>query len=88
MRVSIGLWCASIGRFNASSKQYYLIKRKCSSEFLILLASLMKHLVNITNQYLNSKYLTNFNIWVFISLILLCSNIEENLGSKAKSTKS
>ena len=45
----------------------------------------MGYLVNIANQCLNSKYsFLGFYIMVFINLILLCGDIEENPGPKTK----
>ena len=45
----------------------------------------MGYLVNIANQCLNSKYyFFGFYIMVFINLILLCGDIEENPGPKTK----
>ena len=45
----------------------------------------MGYLVNIANQYLNSKYpFFGFYIMVFINLILLCGDIEENPRPKTK----
>ena len=45
----------------------------------------MVYLVNIANQCLNPKYsFIGFYILVFINLILLCVDIEENLGPKTK----
>ena len=44
----------------------------------------MGYLVNIVNQCLNSKYFFGFYIMVFINLILLCGDIEENSGPKTK----
>ena len=45
----------------------------------------MGYLVNIANQCLNSKYLFfGFYIMVFINLILLCGDIEENPRPKTK----
>ena len=45
----------------------------------------MGYLENIANQCLNSKYsFFDFYIMVFINLILLCADIEENLGPKTK----
>ena len=45
----------------------------------------MGYLVNIANQYLSSKYpFFGFYIMVFINLILLCGDIEENPGPKTK----
>ena len=82
--VSIGLWQASIVRFLASSKSYYESKRKLSRQFFTFYASLMGYLMN-TNQYLSSKYsFYTFNILVFINLILLCGDIEENRKLKTK----
>ena len=48
MGVSIGLWRASIGRFNASSKPYYQGKMKLSPQIFTFYVSLMAYLVNIT----------------------------------------
>ena len=45
----------------------------------------LSYLVNIANQCLNSKYsFFSFYILVFINLILLCWDIEENPGPKTK----
>ena len=46
----------------------------------------MAYLVNIANQCLNSKYFIffGFYIMVFIKLILLCGDIEENPDPKTK----
>ena len=45
----------------------------------------MAYLENITNQCLSLKYsFFGFNILVFINFILLCGDIEENLGPKTK----
>ena len=45
----------------------------------------MGYLVNIANQCINSKYsFLDFYIMIFINLILLCGNIEENPGPKTK----
>ena len=44
----------------------------------------MAYLVNITNQFLSSKYLFDLNISVLINLILLCDQIEKNLGFDVK----
>ena len=85
MGVSIGLWRASIGRFHASYKSYYEGKRKLSRQFFTFYASLMEYLVNIVNQCLNPKHaFFGFYIMVFINLILLCGDIEENPGPKTK----
>ena len=85
MGVSIGLWRASIGRFHASYKSYYEGKRKLSRQFFTFYASLMEYLVNIVNQCLNPKHaFFGFYIMVFINLILLCRDIEENQGPKTK----
>ena len=85
MGVSIGLWRASIGHFHASYKSCYEGKRKLSPQFFTFYASLMVYLVNIANQCLNSKYsFFGFYIMVFINLILLCGDIEENPGPKTK----
>ena len=81
MGVSISLWSASIGHFHASYKSYYEDQRELSPQFFNFYASLMECLVNIANQYRNSKYsFFGFSIMVFINLILLCENIEENPG--------
>ena len=85
MGVSIGLWCASIGRFHASYKSCCEGKRKLSPQFFTFYASLMAYLVNIANQCHNSKYsFFGFCIMVFINLILLFGDIEENPGPKTK----
>ena len=47
----------------------------------------MTYLGNITDQCLNSKYFFGLKILVFINLILLCGDIEENPRPKPKSTK-
>ena len=48
-------------------------------------SSFMGYLVNIANQCINSKYyFLGFCIMIFINLILLCGNIEENPGPKTK----
>ena len=45
----------------------------------------MAYLVNVTNQCLSLKYsFFGFNILVFINLILLCGDIEENPEPKTK----
>ena len=83
--VSVGLWRASIGRFHASYKAYYESKKKLSPQFSTFYASLQEYLVNIANQCLNSKYyFFGFYILVFINFILLCGDIEKNLGPKTK----
>ena len=85
MGVSIGLWRASIGRFHASFKTYSEGKRKLSPQLFTFYVSLMGYLVSIANQCLNSKYyFFGFYIMVFINLILLCGDIEENPGPKTK----
>ena len=85
MGVSIGLWRASIGRFHASLKTYSESKRKLSPQLFTFYVSLMGYLVSIANQCLNSKYyFFGFYIMVFINLILLCGDIEENPGPKTK----
>ena len=85
MEFSIGLWCASIGCFHAFYKSYYEGKRKFWPKFFIFYESLMGYLVNIANQCLNSKYFFfGFYIMVFIKLILLYGDIEENPGTKSK----
>ena len=74
----IGLWGATIARFHASYKSYYESKRKLSPRLFTFYAWLVGYLVNIANQCLNSKYsFFGFYIMVFINLILLCGNIEE-----------
>ena len=74
----IGLWGATIARFHASYKSYYESERKLSPRLFTFYASLVGYLVNIANQCLNSKYsFFGFYIMVFINLILLCGNIEE-----------
>ena len=55
MAVSIGLWRASIVRFYASYKFYYKGEPKLLPEFFTFYASLMEYIVNIANQYFNSK---------------------------------
>ena len=85
--VSIGLWRASIGRFHVSYKSYHERRRKLSPQFFTFYASLMAYLVNIANQCLNSEYFIFFVFYimmVFIKLILLCGDIEENPGPKTK----
>ena len=73
------------GCFHAFSKSYYQGKKKLSPQFFTFYASLMAYLVNITDQCLSSKYyFLGFNILVFINLILLCGDIEENPGPKPK----
>ena len=85
MGVSIGLWHASIGQFQASYKSCYECKRKLSPHFFTFYASLMAYLVNIANQCLNLKYsFFGFYIMAFNNLILLCGVIEENPGPKTK----
>ena len=85
MGISIGLWRASIGHFRPSYKSYYEGKRNLSSQFFTFYASLMAYVVNIANHCLNSKYsFFGFYILVFINLILLCWNIEENPGPKTR----
>ena len=85
MGVTIGLWRARIGRFYASYKSYYEGKRKLSPQFFTFYASLMGYLVSIVNQCLNSKYsVFGFCSMVFINLILLCGDVEENQGPKTK----
>ena len=45
----------------------------------------MAYLVNSANQRLNSKYsFFCFYVFLFINLILLCGNIEENSGPETK----
>ena len=74
----IGLWGATIARFHASCKSYYESERKLSPRLFTFYASLVGYLVNIANQCLNSKYsFFGFYIMVFINLILLRGNIEE-----------
>ena len=84
MGVSIGLWRASIGRFHASLKTYSESKRKLSPQLFTFYVSLMGYLVSIANQCLNSKYFFGFYIMVFINLILLCGDIEQNARPKTK----
>ena len=85
MGVTIGLWCAGIGCFHASYKSYYKGKRNLSPQCFTFYASLIKYLVNNANQCLNSQYsFFGFYILVFINFILLCWDIEENPGPKAK----
>ena len=85
MGISIGLWRASIGRFHASFKTYSEGKRKLSPQLFTFYVSLMGYLVSIANQCLNSKdYFFGLYIMVFINLILLCGDIEENPGPKTK----
>ena len=82
---SIGLWHASIGRFHASSKSYLQGNMKLLPQFFTFYVSLMAYLENVTNQCLSLKYsFFGFNILVFINLILLCGDIEENPGPKTK----
>ena len=45
------------------------------------------YLVNITDHYLNSKYLLRVNILIFINLILLGSDIKESLRPNVKLNK-
>ena len=52
--------------------------------FLTFFASLITYLGNNTNQCLDQKYLFGFNILIFMNLILLCGDIEENPGPKTK----
>ena len=80
----MGLWRASTERFHASYKSYYESKRKISPQIFTFYASLTAYLVNIANQCVNSKYYSfGLYILVFINLILLCGDIEENPGRKA-----
>ena len=88
MGVSIGLWRASIGRFHASLKTYSESKRKLSPQLFTFYVSLMGYLVSIANQCLNSKYFFGFYIMVFINLILLCGDIEQNARPKTKQNDS
>ena len=55
MRISIGLWRRSIGRFQASYESYYEGKRQLSPLLFTFYVSLMAYLVNIANQFVNSK---------------------------------
>ena len=47
----------------------------------------MSYLVNIANQGLHSKYLLALNILIFINLISLFGDIEEQLGPQTKLSK-
>ena len=79
------MFLTSIGRFHASYKSYYEGKSKLSREFSTFYASFMAYLVNIANQCLNSKYsVFSFYSMVFINLILLWGDFEENPGPKTK----
>ena len=85
------LWCASIGRFHASYKSYYEGKRKLLTLFFTFYASLMSYLVNIAcvnsiqiNASIRNILFFGFYIMIFINLILLCGDIEENPGPKTK----
>ena len=85
MGVSIGLWRASIERFHASYKSCYEGKSKLCPQFFFFYVPLMTYLVNIANQCLNSKYsFFGFYIMVFINMVLLCGDIEENPGPTTK----